>query len=252
MKEVIHQRLTARLRDKPIPATVPGSLPVLFFGDLLSARIATISINPSRQECLSREGEELDGVRRRFETFRSLEAADRASLSDEQTKQAIDRIHGYFDHDESVYSWFNGLIRVIEGMGYSYSGHSAAHLDIVQEATDPTWSKLKTKDRGQADIALQRDLQFLQWQIESFPLRAIVCTSAIVQREVAKMLPVRTVHKGALARVQWTASIAETPRGPIGVAGWNLTLAHAGLTREEQRELGVILIDCLDKIGYAP
>jgi hypothetical protein len=73
----------SRLRTAPVPSTVPGSLPVLYFGDLLAASIATVGLNPSRQEYLSPEGEELDGPARRFETLRSLGVSSRTSLSDE-------------------------------------------------------------------------------------------------------------------------------------------------------------------------
>jgi hypothetical protein len=37
---------------------------------------------------------------------------------------------------------FNKLSHVVEGMGVSFYDHSVAHLDLVQEATDPVWSEL--------------------------------------------------------------------------------------------------------------
>jgi hypothetical protein len=40
-------KLYERLRRPPSPATVPGALPVLFFGDLLQAEVATVGLNPS-------------------------------------------------------------------------------------------------------------------------------------------------------------------------------------------------------------
>lgn len=38
-------RLYERLRRSSSTSTVPGSLPVLFVGDLLSARVATVGLN---------------------------------------------------------------------------------------------------------------------------------------------------------------------------------------------------------------
>jgi hypothetical protein len=56
-------RLYERLRRAPSASTVPGSLPVLFFGDLFSARVATVGLNPSNQEYTTRDGAMLTGSR---------------------------------------------------------------------------------------------------------------------------------------------------------------------------------------------
>ena len=63
-----------RLRRDASVVPVPSSLPVLFFGDLLTARVATVGINPSWQEYLGPDKRELTGNRRRFETLTSLVA----------------------------------------------------------------------------------------------------------------------------------------------------------------------------------
>ncbi len=70
-------RLYERLRRPPSPSSVHGSLPVLAFGDLFKAGIATVGLNPSRREFLDNHGRELDGPKRRFETLGSLGARDR-------------------------------------------------------------------------------------------------------------------------------------------------------------------------------
>jgi len=140
--------LYERLRADPIPSTVQGSLPVLFFGDPSASVIATIGINPSRQEYNSANGQELDGTQRRFETLHSLGASCRSSLDDNQANAAIKRMRQYFDPNQPVYSWFSGLCRVVEGMGASFRDRSAAHLDLVQEATDPVWSQLLKADHA--------------------------------------------------------------------------------------------------------
>jgi len=45
--------INERLRCTPSLSSVRHSLPVLFFGDLFTARIATVALNPSWQEYLS-------------------------------------------------------------------------------------------------------------------------------------------------------------------------------------------------------
>jgi hypothetical protein len=242
--------LLDRLRTAPIPATVPGSLPVLFFGDLFAASIATIGINPSRREYLAPDGTELEGAKRRFESLRSLGVRDRASLTDSHADAAIGRMQAYFDPGRPIYSWFGGIGRVVEGMGFSFERRSAAHLDLVQEATDPVWSRLRRTDRPQADTALHRDLPFLCEQIERFPLRAVVCTSARVMKEIASALGARDVAEGKLARVTWRIALADVQRGVLGIAGWNIPLARpTGLTNDGQHELGTLLRKGLDQAG---
>jgi hypothetical protein len=227
-------------------------LPVLFFGDLFSASIATIGINPSRREYLNRGGEELDGPGRRFETLRSLGVVDRGGIDDVRAQAAIARMRAYFDPNKPIYNgWFNGLSRVIDGMGFSYSGRSAAHLDLVQEATDPVWSGLFRADRAQATLVLRRDVLFLRRQIEQFPLRVVILTSARVMSNLSDILPdARIIADGTLARIRWNVRVAETPRGRIGVAGWNIPLARpTGLNADGQRSLGKLLATELKKAG---
>jgi hypothetical protein len=244
--------LTERLCQQAIASTVRDSLPVLFFGDLFKASVATIGINPSRQEYLNRAGSELNDELRRFETLGSLRAADRASLTDVQAVTAMERMRGYFGPNKPVYGWFKGLSRVVEGMGFSFTNRSAAHLDLVQEATDPTWSRLRKSDSQQAETVLRRDLPYLRRQIEHFPLRAVVCTSALVMREVSAMFKIRATAtgtiEGAVPHFAWTVHVAETQRGDVGIAGWNIPLVRpTGLDSEGQRRLGELLAAELHK-----
>jgi hypothetical protein len=46
----VEKRLPERLRWGPWESSVPGSLPVLFFGDIFQAKAATVGLNPSRRE----------------------------------------------------------------------------------------------------------------------------------------------------------------------------------------------------------
>lgn len=250
MRSALTEPMIIRLRAEPIPSTVPGSLPVLSFGDLDSAAVATIGLNPSRQEYLDRHGRELDGSRRRFETLASLGAPHRAAMTDDQMGRAVDRMRGYFDPGRPIYSWFRGLARVVDGMGMCFQRRTAAHLDLVQEATDPVWSGLGTADPAQARAVLERDLPFLRWQIETFPFHAVVCTSTRVLAEVTRLLQVDPVSEGKLARVTWRVGMATLGRGRVGVVGWNIPLARpTGLDTEGQRHLGATLRSELARAG---
>src|SRR5688572_4573519 len=71
-------RLRQRLRRAPSASSVSRTIPVLCFGDLLSADVATVGLNPSDREYVDRMGALLTGASQRFETLDSLGAADRS------------------------------------------------------------------------------------------------------------------------------------------------------------------------------
>ena len=235
--------LVDRLRRPPSQSSVAGSLPVLYFGDLFTARVATVGLNPSHQEYLDRRGNELCGELRRFETLDSLRAPDRASLSAEQCERAIATMRTYFQPGKPVYSWFRSLDRVARGFGVRYDLGEVAHLDLVQEATQPTWSDLPAQELVQLRAA---DQPFLRWQLETFPLEVIICNGRSVFAGVQSLTNARIVQSGKLARVTWYVALSELPGRVMGVVGWNIPLARpAGLSKEGHTELGRLLCERL-------
>jgi hypothetical protein len=63
-------------RPPPVDScVVPGSTPVIAFGNARAAAVATLGLNPSRVEFLDRAGNELPEPLRRLETLRSLRVA---------------------------------------------------------------------------------------------------------------------------------------------------------------------------------
>jgi hypothetical protein len=238
--------LYQRLRRPPCPHTVAGSLPVLFFGDLFTAQTATIGINPSDQEYLDPNGNELDGDARRFETLASLGATARSSLTDAQCNAAIGMMSNYFLRCQTIYRWFRPLERVLAGMRHSYTGGYVAHLDLVQEATQPTWSALAREHRSEAADLLAADTPFLHWQLATFPLRVVICNGMTVLRHVYGMLDqpvaVENAFQGQFARLRWYAAHGRIGGRPIAVVGWNIPLTRpTGLRAEDQEALGRLL-----------
>jgi hypothetical protein len=235
----VTNRLEERLRRPASASTVPGSLPVLFFGDLFSAQIVTVGLNPSRREYANARNEELDGPDRRFETLSSLGANDRASLTSEQCATAIETMRAYFDPGKPAYSWFASLSRVVQGMGLEYGRREVAHLDLVQEATDPTWSTLNSQSPGEARALLEQDASFLRWQIDVFPLRALVCNGRTVLDQVIGLTLAEVVARDKVGRLTWSVAVGSVGDRPLAVVGWNIPLARpTGLTANGQVELG--------------
>lgn len=96
--DAIPNYIARRLR-MPAPAhcaMVPGSTPVIAFGDPRTARVATLGLNPSRREILDRHGRELDGPQRRLETLRSLGGDDLATAPDSVLEHAFSACCRYF------------------------------------------------------------------------------------------------------------------------------------------------------------
>lgn len=200
-------RLYSRLRQPSSASTVPGTLPVLFFGDLLGAQVATVGLNPSDQEYLTKDGILLAGPAQRFATLTSLGASDRSSLTDEQCAEAVEWMRDYYEPGKPVYgSWFKALSRVVEGFGASFRDRSAAHLDLIQESTNPVWSELSALER---ETLLDQDLPFLEWEVRAFPITAVICTGKTVSNHVRRQLGVVVDDEGTLAADQ----VVGRPRG---------------------------------------
>jgi hypothetical protein len=225
-------------------------LPVLFFGDLPAAHIATVGLNPSKQEYLDQSGGYLEGPRRRFETLESLGATSRETLTDHQINRAFQTMRSYFHPGKPVYSWFSHLDRVLKPLRVSYSAGSAAHLDLVQEATNPTWSELSKQQPLEAEDLLSSDLPFLQWEIETFPLKLLICNGTTAFDNVVRLLKGKVVQSGKLERVTWWVAKASIGSRILDVAGWNIPLVRpTGLGLTGEVELGELIDQAVSRTG---
>ena len=98
----------SRLR-RPIPRNsgiVPGSTPVISFGNPQSAAVATLGINPSRIEFLDKHGAELVGDGRRLATLRSLGVKQLFEAPTSVLSQVVADCNGYFQK-KPYCRWFN-------------------------------------------------------------------------------------------------------------------------------------------------
>ncbi|HXF50611.1 MAG TPA: hypothetical protein VNM43_02880 [Dehalococcoidia bacterium] len=120
---------------------MPGSTPVVAFGDPLAAEVATLGINPSVREFMER-GSLLTGKMRRLATLESLGATSLDRLSDDEVRTVLRECATYFQR-RPYRRWFNPLEELLRaGAAASYYDGSACHLDLVQWATDPTWGRI--------------------------------------------------------------------------------------------------------------
>ena len=232
------RQLRERLRREPRPSSVTSSLPVLFFGDGLSAEIATIGLNPSRREYLDKDGRLLRGGEQRFATLESLGAPSRDVLTDAQADDAIDVMRDYYDDGKPVYGqYFRHLSNFLAGAGASYGERSAVHLDLVQEATAKVWNELAESERA---LLLELDMPFLLWQLTALPrLKAAVFAGATVGRELSGRVAVDVHERGQTARLRWWLGAARLDTRVLPVGGWNYPLDRpTGLTKGDEIALG--------------
>ena len=128
---------------------IPWACPVPFFGDISRARIATVGINPSNLEFVDDQGQELQGILRRFHNLNSLNLKSWGEASEKQLISVANDCRNYFNHNPYD-RWFKKLDYIISGTSYSYyfpSGE-ACHIDLVPFATKHKWSSLSSSEQN--------------------------------------------------------------------------------------------------------
>lgn len=218
-------------RPAPLASSVvPGSTPVVAFGNARMATVATLGLNPSRVEFLDRVGRELPEQRRRLETLHSLGVANLADAPDSVVARVVAGCDGYFQHNP-YWQWFRPLEGVLAALGASYAAGTACHLDLVQWATDPTWGKLSDDVRQRL---ITEDAAFLRRQLSEEHITTLLLNGSSVIHTFShayqvSLREVRVIEDRSV-RCRILASVG--PRG-IAVVGWSTNLQSSfGVTRE--------------------
>lgn len=144
--ETLVRRLNGpRLRELNV---IPWASPVISFGNVSRSKIATLGLNPSNREFVDVSGKELDGVRRRFHTLRSLGIKRWSQVSETHIELIMESCNNYFQRNPYD-GWFQALNKLLVGANASYYGmfSDACHLDLVPYATACKWTDLSTVER---------------------------------------------------------------------------------------------------------
>lgn len=228
MKTALTDHVVARLRRPSSTAhVVPGSTPVLSFGNASEAVVATLGLNPSRQEFLDRNGCELSGPARRFETLASLGVPSLDLASEATLHRVVDACNGYFQANPYC-RWFDQLEPVLQSVGASYykdtacHKETACHLDLVQWATDPVWRKIP---RAVRDQMLFEDADFLRHQLTTGSFRLLLINGSGVVRQFERVMnislrPAGSVHGSSIASRMYVGRL------PFGtrVVAWSVNI----------------------------
>lgn len=175
--------------SRPIPGglgVVPKSVPITAFGQFDSAKVATLSLNPSYLEFTNNKGEPLGEDKRRLFSRHDLGIDDTSELDSASAQKVIESFRNYFSDQANPYrKWFGPMEkRVLSSVGASYWNGSASHLDLSQWATNPIWNKLGHSNR---DAILETDLPFLKQQIESKKFDLVLLNGMTVISEVSRI-----------------------------------------------------------------
>ncbi|MGH9227956.1 MAG: hypothetical protein ACRD07_04340 [Acidimicrobiales bacterium] len=217
--------LVERAMRPPNPdlCVVPGSTPVVAFGDTITSSVATLGINPSKHEFIDGSGHLLAGPDRRLATLASLGVDRYDDLSDDHGEAIVEDCVSYFER-RPYRRWFDPLDRILRGaLSASYYERTACHLDLVQWATDPVWTGLPPAVRHGL---LRQDMAFLRRQLDQSNLRLVIVNGRAVMDQVEGLGLVRwrqvdtlrnpdaKVCAGESAGTQligWTCNLQGTP-----------------------------------------
>lgn len=183
-REVLLQRIM-----QPAPAgsfIVPGSTPVISFGNLYTAHTVSIGINPSVDEFMSRHKlrQTLEPGKKRLIDYETLGLKKGESLSPEQAECVLIGCFDYFKNNP--YHWFNKMEKyLINPSGASYFDGTAAHLDLVQWATDPVWQNIK--DKSVSTSLIETDKALLLELLKGGNYREILLNGATVVETVQSL-----------------------------------------------------------------
>lgn len=231
---------------------IPGTTPVISFGDFTTARVATLGINPSSREFLS-GGKLIPSDNKRLVDFEVLGSGASFPLTSDQASQVWDGCAQYFTTNRAYWSWFKPLSDLLRATGgLSYEDGSACHLDLSPWATDPVWRNL-TKDQKQ--LLIQDGLELLNWQTRNNHLDAIIFNGRQVYEVIKEFTDIEIKEiepfKYEAGGKQLTSELV-VGVGPLGqkVLGWTLNLQEVRATLGEKGEIRANLCIWLRKKMY--
>ncbi len=144
----MHTTLTTLIDRLDSPAVsgtdvIRWGCPVPSFGDLSSARVATLGLNPSNREFVDESGDELQGAFRRFHTLASLGLRSWSEVDARHLRLILESCRTYFlgnPYDR----WFKRMEQVVAGAKASFYNAScgACHLDLIPYATARKWTRI--------------------------------------------------------------------------------------------------------------
>ncbi len=197
---------------------IPWSCPIPSFGDITSAKVATLGLNPSNREFVDHSGAELDGPSRRFHTLTSLGLARWSDAAARHKRLVWESCREYFLRNPYD-GWFRQLEHLLGKTKASYYDTSAkaCHLDLIPYATACKWTELSHRQRSSL-LSIAGDT--LGLLLQDSPVEVLILNGKSVVETFEK---ISGTHLEKQAMPEW-----ELPRqSQPGVTG----LAYKGTVR---------------------
>lgn len=253
MTTIIPAYIEARLRQ-PIPAghyVVPDSTPVVAFGDVRSATVATLGLNPSRNEFQDRQGNLLSGARQRLETLSSLGISSLVDASDDKVAQVFQSCNSYFAN-QPYWTWFGQLEPMLNAINTSYKTGTACHLDLVQWATNPVWARIPSQ--VVREQLIRADTIFLQQQLQSERIQVLLLNGKSVIQALLQMqnvqlqwLPETLVHKKARTQLVVGKGFQD-----VAIIGWTVNIQSSfGISTDFRQMLAHKVAELLPTLQHS-
>jgi hypothetical protein len=151
---------------------IPKTTPVISFGDVTNAKIATLGINPSSKEFLL-GGKLLQGENKRLADNEEFEAS---------AMDILFQCRNYFLTKNAYWSWFQPLEDLLVSIGETYMNYSSAcHLDLSPWATFPAFRDLT---KAQRDNLLDHDKELLPWLLGNSSIKTLILNGRFVYETV--------------------------------------------------------------------
>jgi hypothetical protein len=163
--------------------------PVPSFGDISTARVATVGLNPSNREFVDNSGHELCGAFRRFQTLSSLGIASWLDTDTRHLRLIIRSCERYFTCNPYD-TWFRRLDHIASGGGFTFYGPQAnlCHLDLIPFATSRKWTELSPRQRSSL-LSIAADT--LALLLRESPIEALVLNGRAVVEHFQMMAGIR-------------------------------------------------------------
>jgi hypothetical protein len=164
---------------------IPWGAPVPSFGDLATSTVATLGLNPSNREFVDEEGNELDGLDRRFHSLHSLGLSSWEDTSASHLRMILESCRNYF-RCNPYDRWFKRLDDVVSATGTSFYNESktACHLDLIPYATAIKWTELTGWQRSTLLSSVGDVLALL---LRDSPVRILLLNGSSVAEHLEKV-----------------------------------------------------------------
>ena len=168
---------------------VDEAMPVPFFGNINTASIATLGINPSKREFFDKHNKLLANQEQRLKNRSSLKIKSWKKASSKDVEELKQSCINYF-HNNPYNVWFKKLESLTISLKSSFydEGSNVCHLDLVPFTTCKKWNDVTSTDKEKL-LSVSKD--FFMWQLFNSDIEFVILNGASVVKYFEKTLSIK-------------------------------------------------------------